>query len=143
MKKDEKPFWIEVEDEGTFADIFDSDLFDKDCQNRAHQQNNIDVQVKGHGSRRKIGAPQKELDLHSCTGQEAESRVKSFILAAQYEKLHVLRIITGKGLHSDGPPVLPDVVEQKMYELKEQKLIRNFFWEKKRKSFSGALIILL
>lgn len=143
MKKEPKPFWIEVEDEGAFTDIFDSDLFDQDCQRRAYKKDGIDVKVKGLGSSRKIGAPQKELDLHGYTGQGAEDRVGSFIQGARHERLQVLRIITGKGLHSEGPPVLPDVVEQKMYELKEKKLIRSFFWEKKQKSFSGALIVLL
>jgi DNA-nicking Smr family endonuclease len=55
----------------------------------------------------------------------------------------MLRIITGKGLHSPGAPVLPDVVEQKLHELKEKKLIKSFEWEKKRKSASGALLVFL
>jgi len=39
--------------------------------------------------------------------------------------------------------VLPDVAEHKLYELKEKKIITSFYWEKKYKSTSGALIVLL
>lgn len=142
-KKEEKPFWMLFENEESFADTFDPDLFDQACQDNATGKEKIVVKAGGQDFRKKKWAPQKELDLHGYTGAEAESRAESFIQAAHHERLQVVRIITGKGLHSDGPPVLPGIVEQKMYYLKEQKLIRSFFWEKKRNSSGGALIVLL
>jgi DNA-nicking Smr family endonuclease len=88
-------------------------------------------------------APQEELDLHRRTGFEAQHRIESFVQTARGKGLLTLRIITGKGLHSDGPAVLPEVTESKLLELRERGLVLAFRWEKEKKERSGAIIVYL
>lgn len=87
--------------------------------------------------------PQDELDLHGNTGAEAERRTAAFIRTTTSLRLRTVRIITGKGLHSDGPAVLPDVVEIKLKELKGENRIFAFVWEKKEKHKSGSVMVYL
>jgi DNA-nicking Smr family endonuclease len=55
-----------------------------------------------HGS-----IPVESLDLHGLHADVAEARVRSFVEAwSRRESGAILRIITGKGLNSEGPPVL-------------------------------------
>ena len=88
-------------------------------------------------------APQEELDLHRLTGPEAERRIENFLQTARGRGLQTLRIITGRGKHSDGPAVLPVVAEHKLLELKERRLVLAYRWEKKKKEKSGALLVYL
>jgi DNA-nicking Smr family endonuclease len=88
-------------------------------------------------------APQLELDLHGSTTQEAEKKTGSFIENARREKIRTVRIIVGKGLHSDGKAIIPDVVEKKITRLKRKNWLLGFEWEKKDKRKSGALIVYL
>ena len=87
--------------------------------------------------------PQEELDLHRLTGPEAERKTVDFLKTANTFKLRTVRIITGKGLHSEGPAVLPDVVETKLEEFKSADLIFHFHWEKREKHKSGSVIVYL
>ena len=87
--------------------------------------------------------PQDELDLHGHTADEAEQKAAVFIQAAQARRLHTVRIIVGKGLHSRGNAVLPDVIEAKMADLKKAGAVLTFRWEKQSKHRSGALIVYL
>jgi DNA-nicking Smr family endonuclease len=87
--------------------------------------------------------PQEELDLHRRTGLESERSIENFIQTARGRGLLTLRIITGKGLHSQGPAVLPEVTEVKLLELKERRLVLAYRWERKKKERSGAIIVYL
>lgn len=87
--------------------------------------------------------PHVELDLHGCTAAEAERKTTSFIVSSRHRRLKTVRIITGKGLHSDGYAVLPGVVESGLLELKEKKLVLSWHWEGKSRESSGSLIIYL
>jgi DNA-nicking Smr family endonuclease len=88
-------------------------------------------------------APQAELDLHGNTVPEAEKRTEAFIENARRKKIRTVRIIVGKGLHSEEKAVLPDVVEKKITRLKRKNWLLGFEWEKKDKRKSGALIVYL
>jgi DNA-nicking Smr family endonuclease len=88
-------------------------------------------------------APQAELDLHGNTAPEAEKRTESFIENARQKKIRTVRIIVGKGLHSERKAILPDVVEKKITRLKRKNWLLGFEWEKKDKRKSGALIVYL
>lgn len=88
-------------------------------------------------------APQLDLDLHGSTTQEAEKKTESFIENARRKKLRTVRIIVGKGLHSQGKAIIPDVVEKKITRLKRKNWLLGFEWEKKDKRKSGALIVYL
>ena len=49
----------------------------------------------------------------------------------------------GKGLHSQGGAVLPDVIEDLAVALKRQKVVLTYRWEKRIKRKSGSLIVYL
>jgi DNA-nicking Smr family endonuclease len=84
-----------------------------------------------------------ELDLHGFTATGAQVKAASFIHSCKQRGYFTLRIIVGKGLHSDLGPVLPDVVEDVLREMKKQGLVIFFEWDKKTKSKSGAVIVYL
>ena len=87
--------------------------------------------------------PTFEIDLHGYTALQAEMRAESFIHLALKQKALAVRIITGKGLHSEGQPVLPDTVEDVLKKLKKENLVKSWRWEKGQKEKSGALIVQL
>lgn len=87
--------------------------------------------------------PREELDLHHFTAAQAEIAAESFIKKAGARSIRTVRIIVGKGLHSAGKPVIPDVVEQKLTELKRSGLVLAFQWEKRDKRKSGSIIVYL
>jgi len=82
-----------------------------------------------------------ELDLHGYNTIGAQVKTRSFITSCKHQGLFTLRIIVGKGLHSDTGPVLPDVVEDVVREMKKQGLVIFYEWDKKKKIRSGALIV--
>ncbi|MCB2168750.1 MAG: Smr/MutS family protein [Deltaproteobacteria bacterium] len=87
--------------------------------------------------------PQGQLDLHGATVLQAEQRTDSYIRTAHVEGTLTLRIIVGKGLHSEAGAVLPDVVEDRLLRLKRDGLVLSYRWEKGLKRKSGAVIVYL
>lgn len=87
--------------------------------------------------------PEADLDLHGCTGREAESATDAFLADAQRRGLKTVRIIVGKGLHTPDRPVLPDVIERRLATLRRQGMVLTFRWEKMRKRKSGAVHVFL
>jgi len=87
--------------------------------------------------------PGAELDLHGCHVDEALLRVEAFIATSSRQALDVVRIIVGKGLHSQGRAVLPDAVEEKIIDLKAQGRVAACIKEQKHKRFSGSLLVYL
>lgn len=88
-------------------------------------------------------APQETLDLHGSRSDEAARKTETFIRNARYKGKRTLLVIVGKGLHSHGRAVLPDVVEAKLASLKQQGLVLTFEWEKGARKKSGALVVYL
>jgi DNA-nicking Smr family endonuclease len=88
-------------------------------------------------------APQEDLDLHGFTAIEADRKTDFFIRSARKRELFTVRIIVGKGLHSQGRAVLPDVVEDRLAALKNEKEVLTIRWEKRQKSKSGSVIVYL
>lgn len=130
----------------SFAEAIDQALTEPEGrQAMAERLENL-RRAEGGGRRRSIKqypAPEAELDLHGCTGAEAERLTYSFIASARHRGVLTIRVITGKGLHSDGPAVLPEVVEQLLTELKRRREVFSFRWERKEKQKSGAVIVYL
>lgn len=88
--------------------------------------------------------PQRELDLHGRKGEEAGRSVRLFLLESERQNLRKVRIITGKGLHSEeGQSVLKTVTEAKIRELKEEGRVLTFEWDGKSQNSSGAVIVYL
>ncbi len=88
-------------------------------------------------------APQMQIDLHGCNREEAERQADSFIYNASYKGLKTVRIIVGKGIHSAGLAVLPNVIENKIIALKREQVVLSYCWEKGKKHKSGAMIVYL
>jgi len=87
--------------------------------------------------------PEAELDLHGFTALGAELKANAFILTGKHQGYFSLRVIVGKGLHSDLGPVLPDVIEDLLKSLKKQNIVLAYEWERQKKSKSGALVVYL
>ncbi len=87
--------------------------------------------------------PEKNLDLHGFTAIGAEIKARAFITTAKKQGYFTLRIIVGKGRHSEDGPVLPDVIEDLLKILKEENIVLSFQWEGPKKSKSGAIIVYL
>ncbi len=92
---------------------------------------------------RRYPDPQAQLDLHGATAARARERTAAFIRTAQADGLYTLRIIVGKGLHSEGGAVLPDVIEDLLLDLKRDDTVLSYRWEKRVKRKSGAVIVFL
>lgn len=88
-------------------------------------------------------SPETELDLHGCTSVKAGAKVEYEIDSLRRKGVRTLRIIVGKGSHSHGKAVLPDIVEKKLAELKRVGSVSTFRWEKRSKLKSGAVIVWL
>lgn len=86
-------------------------------------------------------APEADLDLHGFTALGAQMKAKSFIASAKYQGFFTLRIIVGKGLHSEEGPVLPHVIEDLLKALKKENTILAYKWEQRKKEKSGAVIV--
>jgi len=122
-----------------YADNRNHDIFYKEKHHGALQNKPLTMaeQLKA------FPGPQSELDLHGHTSAEAETITNSFIWNCRYRGLKTIRIIVGKGLHSENKAVLPDVVHSKLIELKQQKAVLAYKWEQKEKHKSGAIIVYL
>ena len=87
--------------------------------------------------------PQEELDLHGFTSIKAKEMTTHFLTSQQQKGTLTVRIIVGRGLHSEAGAILPDVVEDVIWALKQKEIVLGYRWEKKKKSKSGALIVYL
>ncbi len=88
-------------------------------------------------------SPEAELDLHGFTALGAGIKTRSFVLNCKHQGYFTLRLIVGKGLHSDLGPVLPDVVEDLLQALKKDNIVLAYEWEQRSKFKSGAVIVYL
>ncbi|WP_179953400.1 Smr/MutS family protein [Desulfobotulus mexicanus] len=89
-------------------------------------------------------SPEKTLDLHGLNSAQADVRMRSAILTARVEGVSIMRIITGKGLHSEGGNgVLRDYAEEFLTHMQKTGEIRMFRWEGKTKRKSGAVLVKL
>lgn len=88
-------------------------------------------------------APEADLDLHGFTAIGAEVKARSFITGAKQQGFFTVRIVVGRGLHSEEGPVLPHVVEDLLKTLKKENIVLSYNWEGRKKGRSGALIVYL
>lgn len=66
------------------------------------------------------------LDLHGLTGDEARRRTEQWLLDRQAERVRTVIVVTGRGLHSQGIPVIRNEVEHLLQMLKGTLVVR---WE--------------
>ena len=146
LSSDDFPFDVEEgEKAGSFAEVFDPVRFDLDSRAflSRKRQGPGKKRIAGHKKAKKQIFAQAELDLHGLTGPQAEARTENFIASVKQRSLSVVRIITGRGLHSDGPPVLPGVIEGKMALLKKAGIVKRYEWEKKVTTQTGSMLVWL
>jgi len=86
-------------------------------------------------------SPEDELDLHGLTVDEATSKVLFFLQNAIYRGFSTVLLITGKGLHSAGDPVLRRATERFLNEKKEQ--VVEWGVAPRRYGGEGALVVFL
>ena len=65
-----------------------------------------------------LGALYPTLDLHGLTADQATSSARLWIDQNRADGELVVRIVTGRGLHSAGPPVLPATIEELLARMK-------------------------
>ncbi len=63
------------------------------------------------------------LDLHGESADAARRRAELWLRELAEEGIRTVRVITGRGLHSVGPPVLPGEIEALLGELKGRVVI--------------------
>lgn len=86
---------------------------------------------------------EKKLDLHGFKAVQAQAKARSFIQTCKMQGFFTIRVVVGKGLHSDFGPVLPDLIEDLVLQMKQEGSVLWFEWDKEVKSKSGSLIIYL
>ena len=132
--------------EENFAEMFEKSGIDKYQQRLLKEKTSLASKTKPLtvGERiKEYPPPQGELDLHGYTAADAETKTGVFIRNARIKGIRTVRVIVGKGLHSNGKAVLPDVIEKKILRLKREQQVLGFKWEKKDKRKSGSLIVYL
>ena len=76
-------------------------LSDKDKKDWQDFLNSKDkLEVKDHASSDKIRIPEKSIDLHGFTLDEANNRITEFINHCYQNKVKKINVITGKGMRS-------------------------------------------
>jgi DNA-nicking Smr family endonuclease len=136
----------ENEPEESFDELLEKSLSDISSQNLIKKKkaaSSEKIELSKSTKLSKYPGPQDEIDLHGLKGDEAELKADFFIRDSKARGLVTIRIIVGKGTHSEGRAVLPDIVEGKIIDLKRDGHIHTFKWEKGKKLKSGAVIIYL
>jgi hypothetical protein len=64
------------------------------------------------------------LDLHGQTAEEAERAAERWLIDQQRHGEGIVRVITGRGRHSVGPPVLPTTIEDLLKRL-QNSIVRS------------------
>jgi len=81
--------------------------------------------------------PDHTLDLHGMLKDESVRKVEITVKDMKARGYLLLRIITGKGKHSENEPVIPDAVDTLLLALKKEGFIRNISWENRTVKGSG------
>lgn len=91
--------------------------------------------------RRGLYAVQDELDLHAADAMRAEGLLRAFLAEARHAGHGCVRIVHGKGLHSDsGVPVLKNLVDRM---LRQRSDVLAFHSAPATQGGNGAVLVLL
>jgi len=136
-----------LEDESLFLEAFYSDIPDKEL---SHKHEDTVVQNKNkkqiiYSKLNKYGVSSirvnDEIDLHGRTQEESFIILENFITRCYMSKLQVVKIISGKGKHSEqGRAVLPGVVNT---FLKNCQKVDFFFSGTHFKFLEGTFLVFL
>lgn len=129
-----------------FEELLEKSIFGKNREHLILEKTGGITPERPPTRKEKIAAyppPQGEIDLHGCTGEEAMKKTEAFIRESRRRGKRTVVIIVGKGIHSKGRPVLPDLVEIKLAELRQKNWVLAAEWERGRKRKSGSVIVYL
>lgn len=125
-----------------FAELFEASFDPVTAQKAMCEKESTEHPLSSGRLRRNL-TPRHEIDLHGLTSSEAVDKAQYYIHEASGKGISAVRIITGKGLHSEGSAVLREVIEQTLVRLKRSGIVLGFAWEKRTKNRSGAVIVYL
>ncbi len=130
--------------EREFAELMDNALRGKNMARLLQEKKERDRPGKVPLAKRlkRYPPPESRLDLHGFTGDSAVIKTDSYIRSCFYQGIFTVKIIVGKGLHSEFGAVLPGVVQDLLAKLKDEKIVLHFTFDKK-KAKSGAIIVYL
>jgi DNA-nicking Smr family endonuclease len=132
--------------EKEFEELLDNSLKGKSMDKMMQEKKERGAPKKVPLSRRLKRYPPSEsrLDLHGFTSTGAVIKADSYIRTAFRTGLFTLKIIVGKGIHSEFGAVLPDVIQDLLLRLKTEGIVLHFAFEKKKKKTkSGAILVYL
>lgn len=128
---------VEPESEENFSTLLEASLKDTRPLRKISKPMPLKKRLK------RYPPPETDLDLHGFTAIGAQVKAQSFISSAHAQGFFTLRIIVGKGLHSEDGPVLPHVVEDLLKEMKKENVVLSYKWEGTKKSKFGAVLVYL
>ena len=145
FKVDENEDKVPAEDVENFSELLESSLKGKNqdalLMEKKDRTPSAPVPLKKRLKR--YPPPEKQLDLHGLTAAEADGRAETYIRHSWRNGFFTLRIVVGRGIHSEAGAVLPHVVEDLLVRLKRDGVVLWFEWDRKQKSRSGAVIVYL
>lgn len=96
-----------------------------------------------------INEPEIDIDFHIIHPPLPYAKIRALVQEQLFnlrkENIRIARFIVGKGLHSQGEPLIPTLVEGELHKAKEGGLIKSFAIEKlsNGEENSGAFIVIL
>lgn len=128
-----------------FIQLIESSLKGKSTSKilREKQDKKAREPIPLHKRIKRYPPPECDLDLHGYQALGATLYADSYIRTRLQQGIFTIRIIVGRGLHSEFKAVLPDAVEDLLTALKKEGIVLHFEWEKRKKSQSGAIIVYL
>lgn len=134
------------EESGAFAVLLESSLSEK--SEEVLLQEKVDKVEQGRAITlkerlKRYPASQGQLDLHGYTAVKADQTAEHYVRRAFSVGTYTLRLIVGKGLHSEHGAVLPDTIADRMTALKQEGIVFAWMWEKGKKSKSGSILVYL
>ncbi|PLX75521.1 MAG: hypothetical protein C0615_07830 [Desulfuromonas sp.] len=97
---------------------------------------------RGKQLRRGDVEPQVELDLHGVRAEDVDKKVGWFLENAAFHGFEVVRIITGKGVHSNEGPVLRPIVES-YFDGPGRRFVVEWMRAPQRQGGEGAIVAFL
>ena len=128
-----------------FGELLDHSLKGKSMDKMMQEKKERGAPKKVSLSKRLKRYPPSEsrLDLHGFTSTGAVIKADSYIRTAFRRGLFTIKIIVGKGIHSEFGAVLPGVIQDLLVKLKNENIVLHFAFEKKKKTKSGAILVYL
>ncbi|WP_300674486.1 Smr/MutS family protein [Desulfoluna sp.] len=134
------------DESGEFASLLEASLSEKSAEVLLSEKVDKVEQARAITLKQRLKrypAPQGQLDLHGYTAAKADQTAEHYVRRAFSVGTYTLRLIVGKGLHSEHGAVLPDTIADRLTTLKQEGIVLTWLWEKGKKSKSGSILVYL